>query len=103
MPAPALLCAIPLITGSSLGVLASVPERVALTALAIGWVFALVSLAIGRARLFGLASVCGFLAAGLVIGSRAHQASLHPSLLEWFSSTAPVNPVRLTALLREDA
>jgi competence protein ComEC len=104
MSAPALLIAIPLIAGVVAGALAGAGSRAGLIVLALAWLVAAVGLWRGRRAVVVAATVAGCLAAGVALGARASQAVAEPSLLVWFHEASARNdPVRLEAVLREDA
>jgi competence protein ComEC len=104
MSAPALLVAIPLLGGVVAGALSGAGSRAGLIVLAIAWLAAAIGLWRGRQLVVVPATVAGCLAVGVAVGARAAGASAGPSLLTWFhESTSHDDPVRMTAVLREDA
>ena len=104
MSAPALFVAIPLIAGVVAGALSGIGSRAGPIVLAIAWLAAAIGLWRARRAVVVLAMVAGCLAAGVALGARAARASANPSLLTWFTTTTSRDrPVRLTAVLREDA
>src|SRR5437899_1579937 len=104
MSAPALLVAIPLLAGVVAGALSGIGSRTGLIVLAIAWLAAAIGLWRGRRMVVVLATIAGCLAAGIALGARAAVASANPSLLTWFNaSPSHEAPVRMTAVLREDA
>jgi competence protein ComEC len=104
MSAPAVLVALPLLVGVVAGALSGAGSRAGLIVLAVAWLGAAIGLWRGR-RLVVLAAIAtGCLAAGVALGSRANEAATNPSLLAWFHEAASRDgPVRMTAVLREDA
>jgi competence protein ComEC len=103
MSAPALLAAIPLLTGVAVGALGHPSQAAGLIVLAAAWIAAALSLWAGYDRALIIAVLCGCLAAGLVLGARAMREADHAALLEWFRAARSSRPVRLTGVLREDA
>ena len=104
MSAPAVLVAIPLLLGVVAGVLSGAGSLSGLIVLAVAWLAAGMGLWRGPRVVVLAATVAGCLSAGMALGSRANAAAINPSLLAWFrESTAPDDPVRMTAVLREDA
>jgi competence protein ComEC len=103
MSAPALLVAIPLLAGVALGALGQPSQAAGVIVLAAAWFVAAVSLWAGYDRPLMIATLCGCLSAGLVLGARAARQADRPALLAWFQAARPSRPVRLTGVLREDA
>ena len=52
---------------------------------------------------FLVAAGAGFLAAGAALGAHATRVAEQPSLLDWYRERPRAEPVRVTAVLREDA
>jgi competence protein ComEC len=104
MSVPALLVAIPLIAGVVAGALSGVGSRAGLIVLALAWLGAALGLWRAARILVIAGTLAGCLAAGVALGARATLASARPSLVTWFDASASRDrPVRLTAVLREDA
>jgi competence protein ComEC len=104
MSAPAVLIAVPLLAGVVAGGLSGSGSHAALIALAIAWLIVVIALWARRDAGVVAATVAGCLAAGVALGEGAARTAAHPSLLDWFhESASPDGPVRLTAILREDA
>ena len=104
MLSPAILAAVPLLGGVVIGASGGDHVRIALALLAIAWGYAASSLRVGRHRSFVAACIVGYWAAGITLGASAAQGASRPSILEWFTaSPAAREPVRLTAVLRQDA
>jgi hypothetical protein len=94
----------PLVAGVVAGALAGTGSRAGLIVLALAWLAAAAGLWRGRRAVVVAATVTGCLAAGVALGARANHAAADPSLLVWFhESSARNDPVRLEAVLREDA
>lgn len=104
MSAPAVLVALPLLAGVVAGALTGGGSRAGLIVLAAAWLAAAIGLWRRRGGVVLAATVAGSLAAGVALGSRAMDAAANPSLLGWFHESAAGDaPVRMTAVLREDA
>lgn len=104
MSAPALIVAIPLIVGVVAGTWSAAGFHAAPIVLAAAWLGAAIGLWRGKRFIVVLATIAGCLSAGGALGARAARASAEPSLLLWFeTSPSRDRPVRLTAVLREDA
>src|SRR5687767_8021671 len=103
MSAPALFVALPLIVGVVAGALSETGSRGGSIVLAIAWTAAAIGLWRGRRAVVVVATIAGCVAAGAALGARAARASANPSLLTWFHSAPRDRPVRMTAVLREDA
>jgi competence protein ComEC len=104
MSAPALLVAIPLLSGVVAGAITGSGARGGLIVLGLSWLAAAFGLWRRRGSVVAAATVAGCLAAGLALGARANDASARPSLLTWFDqSPSRDDPVDLIACLREDA
>lgn len=104
MTAPAAFLAVPLLLGVIAGAAwgaSLVPAAVAV--LAASWLVTGVSLW-RQLRLSLLAAAgAGFLAAGVALGAHATRVVEQPSLLDWYRARPRPDPVRVTAVLREDA
>jgi competence protein ComEC len=104
MFAPAVLIALPLLAGVVAGGLSGTGSRAALIVLAVAWLVVITSLWARRDVGVVAATIVGCLGAGVALGAGAARAAADPSLLAWFhESAAREAPVRLTAVLREDA
>jgi competence protein ComEC len=103
MSAPAAIAAVPLLAGVAAGALGHLPQHLALILLATAWVAAALSLYAGHGRGVIVASACGCLSAGIVLGARAAQQAENPPLLRSFQALPGSQPLRLTGVLRDDA
>ena len=104
MSAPAVLVALPLLAGVVAGGLSGRGSRAALIVLGLAWLVVIISLWMRRDAVVVAATVAGCLAAGVALGAGAAQTAANPSLLDWFHESASRDgPVRLTAVVREDA
>ena len=104
MLSPAILAAVPLLGGVVIGAFGGVHVRIALALLATAWAGAAGGLRVGRRRSFVAACVVGYAAAGITLGASAVRGASRSSILEWFTASPGARePVRLTAVLRQDA
>jgi competence protein ComEC len=104
MSAPAVFIAIPLIVGVLAGALSETGARAGLIALGIAWPCAAFALWRRWTAALVAATIAGCLAAGTALGASAARAATSTSLLTWFHATSVHDgPVRITAVLREDA
>ena len=69
----------------------------------VAWLIGVLALHRDRHILLLVATTCGFVAGGAVIGAQAIRAARQPSLLAWYRQDPPDAPVRLAGILREDA
>jgi competence protein ComEC len=102
MSAPALLIAVPLLAGAVAGAFLSIAPRLLFAAVGLAWACAAV--AMWRARgvfLFAIGGACVVI--GMALGSQAVRDTAHPSLVAWYQSTQPSDPIELAGVLRDDA
>lgn len=103
MGAPAAFVAVPLLIGVVAGSLGGAQlQNVALAALAVCWLVTAVSIRRQLRLSFLAAAGAGFLAAGIALGAHATRVE-QPSLLDWSRERPRTEPIRVTAVLREDA
>src|SRR5688500_14722304 len=104
MTAPAAFVAVPVLIGVVAGSLGGTSlHDVALAGLACSWLVTGVSLWRQLRLPFIVAAGAAFLTAGLALGAHAARVVAEPSLLAWYRERPPGDPVRVTAVLREDA
>jgi len=104
MGAPAAFVAVPLLIGVVAGSLSGAHlQNGALAALAVGWLVTSVSLWRQLRLSFVVAAGAALLAAGIALGAHAARGVDQSSLLDWYRERPRTEPVRVTAVLREDA